>query len=101
MLKGKKIEEPVVPDFDLPEIPQERTIEEVMKVAKMPDDFKALIEKKETIKCHAAVPFIDGGLREPFAKLGYGVYWRLNEVRELPLWLFNRCENSGAVLVKE
>jgi hypothetical protein len=42
--------------------------------------------------------FSDGNLGEFFSRYGYSPEWRTTEVRNIPLWLARRCEQSGAEL---
>lgn len=52
--------------------------------------------KEKLLALRALLPFTDGNLAEHFAKYGYGVDWKMNEVRHIPLWLAKRAEQSGA-----
>lgn len=57
-------------------------------------------KKKETLTpCTVDNQFTDGNLGEFFADYGYRPEWPKGERRELPFWLIQRCQNSGAEIV--
>jgi len=54
--------------------------------------------KEKLLSLRANVFFCDGNLREFFQKYNYPVEWPMNEVRQIPKWLAERCIQSGAEL---
>lgn len=55
-------------------------------------------DKELLTPVRAVVGFTDGNLSESLGKYGYPPEWTQGQVRKLPLWLINRCKNSGAEL---
>jgi len=51
--------------------------------------------KEPTIKVKALTTFKDGGLREYFEQCNLPLEWRAQEVREIPIFLYNMCIASG------
>jgi hypothetical protein len=56
--------------------------------------------KEKLLALTVTSSFSDGNLREFFEKYGYTVEWKVGEVRNIPLWLAQRCEQSGAEFEK-
>jgi len=52
-------------------------------------------KKERMVRVFAEESFVDGNLRQFFEQYGYDVFWPMNEVREIPEWLYIRCVNSG------
>lgn len=53
------------------------------------------VVKEPTLTVRSRGRFIDGGLAEDFKKYGYSVNWKDGEVRNIPVWLYKKCLNSG------
>lgn len=51
--------------------------------------------KEKLVRVKATEVFSDGTLLEAFGKLGYDVNWFRDEVRDIPVWLYKRCVQSG------
>lgn len=54
--------------------------------------------KEKLLALSVTTHFADGNLGDFFRKYGYEVEWPVGEVRNIPRWLAQRCEQSGATL---